>query len=64
MCYFSLTYDDIVLFVIFYIKLSWNFVFPTNIKSMLSWYFLTQFLEAVKEFHKYLSQSTTTFEDT
>ena len=49
MRYFSLAYDDILLFVMFSIKLSRNFDgFLTNIKSMLSWYFVTQFLKQSK----------------
>ena len=64
MYYCSITYDDSLVFIMFHIKLSQNLVFLTYIESMLSWYFITQFLEVVKEFHKFQFRSTTKFADT
>ena len=40
MCYFSLTHNDIIILDMFCIKLSWNFVYLTNIKSVVSWIFV------------------------
>ena len=41
-CYCTLTYDDYIIFIMFYIKLSQNFDFLTNIESVLLGYFRTQ----------------------
>ena len=38
--------------------------FLTNIEPVVSWYFLLQFFEAVKEFHNLQFQPTATFKDT
>ena len=64
MCYCLLNYNGSLLFVVFYIKLSRNFIFPTKSESVISLYFLTQFFEAVKEFHNLQFRSTTTFTNT
>ena len=64
MCYFPLTYNDSLIFVTFCIKMSWRFVFFTNIESVISWYFLTQFLKQSPNFKQIRFQSTTTFADT
>ena len=48
MCYFSLTYDEYFILNVFYIKLSWNYVFLANFESVILWYFLTLFFEEVK----------------
>ena len=42
--YCPLTYDHYNIFIVFYIKLSRNFSFLTNIESVLLWYFQTQLL--------------------
>ena len=64
MSYCSLTHDDYLILDMLYIKLSWNVFLLTNIESVLLWYFLSQFSEAIKEFHKLRFQTTTTFADT
>ena len=52
MCYCLLNYDDNIILDMFYIKMSCIIVFLTNTKSVISWDFLSQFFEAVKELHK------------
>ena len=52
MCYCILNYDDNLIFVMCYIKISCIFVFFANVESVISWYFLSQFFEEVKELHK------------
>ena len=52
MFYCILNYNDSFIFVMFHIKMSCIIIFLTNIESVISWYFLSQFFEAVKEFHK------------
>ena len=52
MCYFILNYDDNLIFVVFYIKISCIIIFPTNFKSVISWYFSSQFFKAVQELYK------------
>ena len=52
MCYFPLTYDDNLILDTFYIKISCVIVFLTNTESVIYWYCLSQFFEAVKELHK------------
>ena len=64
MCYFTLNHNDSLILDMFYIKLSWNFVFLKNIESVISWYYMPQFFEAVKEFYNLRFLSTTTFSDT
>ena len=57
-----LNYNDIIIFVIFQIKKILLF-FLTHFESMLSFFFCHNFLEAVKEFHKfrfYISINRTT----
>ena len=38
-CYFPLNYDDPLILMIHYLKLSWDFDFLTSIESVLLWYF-------------------------
>ena len=52
MCYFPLTYDENLIFDMFYIKMSCIIVFLTNVESVISWDFLSQVFEAVKGLHK------------
>ena len=52
MCYCILNYDDNLIFVVLYIKISCIIVFIKNYGSMISWYSLSQFFEAVKELHE------------
>ena len=52
MCYCPLTYYDNIILDIFYIKMSCIIVFLTNIKSVISWYILSQFSKTVKEVYK------------
>ena len=50
-----LNYNDILVFVMFQIKMS-SIIFLTNFESVLSWYFMSPFFEAVKEFCKFRFQ--------
>ena len=52
MCYCILNYGNNLIFDIYYINLSCIIVFFTNLESVISWYFLSDFFEAVKELHK------------
>ena len=52
-CYFPLTYNDYLIVDMFYIKTSCSFVFITNIESMISWYFMSQFLNQSKNSIKF-----------
>ena len=66
MLYYPLTYDDIIILVTFFIKISCIFVFLTNIESVIYCYFMSQFL---KQSNKYINfyfkfRSTSTFKDT
>ena len=49
--YCILTYDDSVIFIMLYFKLSRNFSFLTNIESVHLWYFQTQLFAADKVIH-------------
>ena len=49
--YCTLTYNNYVIFIMLYFKLSSNFYFLVNIEYVPFWYFWTQFLSADKEIH-------------
>ena len=51
-CYCPFTYDDNLNLVMFYIKSSCIIFFLNNFESEISWYFLSQSFESVKEWHK------------
>ena len=51
-CHFIFNYDDNLIFVMFYIKISGIIIFFTNFESVISWYYLPQVFEAVKKLHK------------
>ena len=55
-----LNYDDNLFFVIFYIKMSCIIVFPKNIESVISCYFMSQFWRQSKNYinFDFLFQST------
>ena len=53
-CYCQFTYNDSVILIMFYFKLSRKFSFLTNIKSSHLWYFWTQLFAADKEIHNFL----------
>ena len=42
LCYFPFTFSDYLIFIMFYIKLSYNIDFHTNIESGILWYFWAQ----------------------
>ena len=63
-CYCPLTYDYYLIFVMFYIKLSWNIVFLVNIESVFYGVFEHTFSASVKDIHKLWFLSTTTSADT
>ena len=52
MFYFILNYNDNIIFFMFYIKFFCIVFFLTNVESVISSYFLSQFFEALKELHK------------
>ena len=49
MCYCPLTYDDNIILVMFYIKISCITVHLTNLESVISWDFVSQFIKPIKE---------------
>ena len=51
MFHFRFKYDGNIIFVRFYMKMSPIIIFLSNFKSVISWYFLSHFFEAVKESH-------------
>ena len=52
MCYCIPNYDDNLIFVIFYIKISFIIFFLKNPESVIAWYFLSQFFESANELYK------------
>ena len=52
MCYYILNYDDNIMFLMYHIKMSCINMFSTNFELVIYWYFLSQFLKAVKLLHK------------
>ena len=53
MCYCTLNYDDNLIIIMIYIKMSCIIVYIANFDSVVSWYFLSQIFEAVKELNKF-----------
>ena len=64
MCYWYLTYNNPLLFVVFFIKLSWNFIFLHKYWICDFFVFSNAIFEVVKWFHKIRFWSTTTIADT
>ena len=53
MCYYILNYDDNLIIIMIYVKMSFIIVYLTHLESVISWYFLSQYLKQLNNFIKF-----------